>query len=349
MNNQDLGLDLEQMLIINSPEMVIYDSTFIERTNSFKNTLVESPAIKAATTSRQIPGMNLGRVFNFKVSEGRDYTLRIFSTDYHFVETYDIDLLAGRDFRFSDHNPDFSKLNTILINETAAKLIGYSPDSAIGLPVSFYGMNWNIIGVMEDYHQVSLHTPIEPLIVIPAYSTNSFISLRVSENNISETIAYANEVYDRFFPGNAFEYFFLDDRFQEQYQSDQQFGKLFGGFAILAVLIACMGLFGLVSFTARLKLKEIGIRKVLGANVSDIWLLLNKEILVLLTVGIFIALPIIFFGINEWLSGYAYRMEMHLGLFLWPALLMILIATLTIIRQTLHSAKANPVEALKQE
>ncbi|MCB0839246.1 MAG: ABC transporter permease, partial [Bacteroidetes bacterium] len=316
MNDQDLGLEIDQILVVSSPEMTGFDSTFIERTNSFKNTLIENPNIKAATTSRQIPGRNLGRVFNFRVRDSRDYTLRNMAADYDFVNTYQINLLAGRDFRVGDHNPDFSKLSTILVNESAVKMLGYSPDSAVGLPVSFWGMNWNIIGIMEDFHQVSLHTPIEPLVIIPAYSTNSFISLRVAENDISETIAYTQEVYDRFFPGNAFEYFFLSERFDEQYESDQRFGTLFGSFSLLAVIIACLGLFGLVSFNARLKMKEIGIRKVLGANALDIWLMLNREIMILLLVGVGLAWPLIFWGVNEWLSDYAYRMDISPGLFL---------------------------------
>ena len=178
---------------------------------------------------------------------------------------------------------------------------------------------------------------------------NGSISLKISSSHVSQTISSVKKEWDKLFPGNTFEYFFLDDHFNDQYKADQQFGKVFGIFTSLAILVACLGLFGLASFTTLQKTKEIGIRKVLGASVVNILNLLYREFAGLLAIAFFITVPLAWLSSNSWLQNYNFRIGMHWLYFLLPFLLIVLIALLTVSFQSIKAALANPVSSLRSE
>jgi putative ABC transport system permease protein len=210
-----------------------------------------------------------------------------------------------------------------------------------------------IVGVVQNYHHESLKSNVEAMVVFPTEWANYF-TLRLTggdkpAHSIQETIEKAKQNYEAFFPGNPFDYFFLDDFFNQKYQADQQFGKVFGLFAALAILVACLGLFGLASFTITQRTKEIGIRKVLGASESNILFLLSKDFATLILLSNLIAWPMAYWGINQWLQNYPYRIGLSPWLFIIPALIVLAIALLTISVQTIRTARSNPVKSLRYE
>jgi putative ABC transport system permease protein len=351
MNTKDLGLNIDQVLVIRPPGLTQWDSTFIDRIENFKEELKTIPHIKAAATSQRLPGSELARSFNVhRTGTDDNFTTRRTGIDQDFIDLYNIKVIAGRKFLSGDFNPNYGALHSMIINEHAVKLLGFnSPDDAIGKQVTIYKKDWDVVGVIADYHQKSLRNPLEPIVFLPLYGTGSPVSLKVEAGDLSGTIEKIKEKYTEFFPGNYFDYFFLDDRFNQQYKDDQLFGKVFGLFTCLAIFIACLGLLGLSSFIARLHAKEIGIRKVLGATVSSIVTLLSIGFVRLVIVAIIIASPLAWWIMDKWLEDFAYRITIQWWVFPSTAILAILIAMLTISFQSIKAAIANPVKTLRSE
>jgi len=267
-----------------------------------------------------------------------------------YLDLYKIKLLAGRDFTYTDFNPDFTKLHNIILNEDAVKLLGFSsPREAIGKTILRYQTKWDIIGVINNYHQKSLRSPVEPTLVMPAYSTNSYISVKVSPKDLPATIAAIRKKFDAFFPGNLYDYFFLDDHFNEQYKNDRLFGKVFAVFSGFAIFIACLGLLGLSLFATIQRTKEIGVRKVLGASVTNIVVLLSKDFIRLVIIAFIIASPVAWFVMHNWLQDFAYRINISWWIFLAAGILAVIIALGTISFQAIRAAVANPVRSLRTE
>ena len=271
--------------------------------------------------------------------------------DYGFLSTYNIGMAAGRDFKQNDHNTDGNLVKNILINRTASDLMGFlDPEDAINTRISFWGRDWFIVGVTEDFHNRALDKSIEPILFIPFYNaSDDSYSIKLANENIRETVAWIEDRYQELYPGNLFKYEFMDKAFDIQYEADQKFGVVFNVFSILAILIACLGLFGLAGYNAVQRTKEIGVRKVLGANAGHIIRLLSKDFMLLVVIANAIALPLVYFGAQEWLSSYAYRAPMGMGLFVLPIMIVLAIAGLTIIYHTIQSARRNPVHSLRYE
>ena len=354
MNKKELGFNMDQMLIISPPILTAWDSTFISKTNHFKEELKISASIKGAATSWNIPGAEeLGRSFNVKRADSESserFTMRHTGVDYDFMTVYGIKMLAGRNFTVADHNPDWSKLHNIIINYSAAKLLGFnSPQEAVGKSIFRGDKKWDVIGIVADYHQKSLQYPLEPIIFLPAYSTNSSISVKVAASDLSTTLTEIKEKYASFFPGNFFDYFFLDENFNRQYENEQLFGKVFGIFAAFAVFVACLGLFGLTMFSTIQRTKEIGVRKVLGASVSNILVLLSKDFIILIVIACFIAFPVAWLVMNHWLRDFSYRTTMNGWVFLIAGVAALFIALVTISFQAIKTAVTNPVKSLRTE
>ena len=354
MNKQDLGIDISQVMTVNSPEMSQWDSTFIERMDAFKAELVKFPGVESAATSNRAPGERMGRIFGLQKKEegtdGQSFTSNVINADFEFAKTYYLEPVAGRFFRQSDHSYDWAAVDKIAINEATAKMLGYTDyESAIGKGVRFWDKDWRIVGVMPDYHQRSLHTAIEPIVFISSYSTFNLLSVRLSGENTDQTIAQVKETYGQFFPGNTFDYSFVNDDFQEYYESDQRFGNILSFFTLLTLLVACLGLFGLASYTTFLRTKEIGVRKVLGASSAGIVMLLSKDFIKLVIVALVIATPIAWYLIKIWLQEYAYRIEIDWWVFGLAGVAAILIAFLTVGTQSMKAALGNPVESLRSE
>ncbi|HEV9035735.1 MAG TPA: FtsX-like permease family protein, partial [Puia sp.] len=212
-----------------------------------------------------------------------------------------------------------------------------------------YDKTWDVIGVINDYHQKSLRYPVEPTMLMPAYSNNSIISVKVNTSDMPATIGAIKKTYDAFFPGNYFDYYFLDDHYNQQYASDRLFGKAFSIFAGFAIFIACLGLLGLSLFATMQRTKEIGVRKVLGASVAHIIVLLSADFIRLVIVSILIATPLAWYIMHRWLQDFAYRIDIGWWVFVVAGLLAVVIALATISWQAARAAIANPVKALRSE
>lgn len=354
MNNRDLGFNMDQVLVVNAPVMTNWDSTFINRVNSFKEELKTIPGVKGAATSWSVPGGDIGRSFNVRQADSAAsttrYTMRHTGVDYDFMNLYGIKLIAGRYFTLADHDPDWNKIHNSIINRSAAKLLGFaSPEAAVGKAILSGNKRWDVIGVVEDYHQKSLRYELEPMRFMPAYDIGSEVSVKITAADVSKTIAAIKKQYDTFFPGNLFEYVFLNERFNRQYQNEQLFSKAFGIFAAIAIFVACLGLFGLAMFSTIQRTKEIGVRKVLGASVSNILLLLSKDFVKLVVIASAIAFPLAWWIMNKWLQDFSYRINIAWWVFAIAGSIALVIALGTISFQAIKAAVSNPVKSLRTE
>jgi len=353
MNQQELGMNINQILIVKPPLLSTFDSAFMARENSFKQEVRQIANVTGVTTSNRVAGNEMSRAFDVHRTDdnsGNKYTVRQMGADYDFIDVYNIKLLAGRKLTSIDYNADYNKLHNVLINESAVKLLGFkSNDDALGKSIVMNDKKWDVIGVINDYHQKSLRYNLEPIILQPFYGTYNPISIKVNTTNVAETIAGIKTKYAEFFPGNLFDYFFLDERFNEQYKNDKLFGKAFGIFAGFAIFIACLGLLGLSLFATTQRTKEIGVRKVLGASVSNIVLLLSKDFIKLIIIAFVIASPVAWFVMHEWLQDFAYRINISWWVFALAGFLAIIIALATISFQAIKAAVANPVKSLRSE
>lgn len=352
MHNQQLGLNIDQMLIIKPPKLAqLGDSVFNKRLNYFKEEIKQLSHVKEATASNRLPGSELARAFDVRRvddSSNNKYTLSTWGINYDFINAYKIKMLAGRDFVPVDM--DLNTLHTAILNESAVKLLGFSTaESAIGNKIIVYGMQLDVIGVTADFHQKSLRYPIESTIFLPAYSTNNSISIKVVPVNLAQTISAIRKKYEAFFPDNLFDYYFLDEKFNEQYKGEQLFGKVFAIFSGFAIFIACLGLLGLSLFNTSQRIKEIGVRKVLGATVSSIVLLLSKDFIRLVLIANVIAFPLAWYVMQNWLNDFAYRITISWWFFAAAVVLAVFIALFTIVFQAIKAAIANPVKSLRTE
>ncbi|MEJ0106113.1 MAG: ABC transporter permease [Bacteroidota bacterium] len=352
-NEQNLGFNLSQVLSVKPPELTNWDSTFIDRENTFTEEIKKIPNVAGASTSWNQFGGETGRSFHIRRTDqdaSTHVTMRHTAISMGYLDLYQVKLLAGRDFVNTDFNPDWYKAHNLLLNESATKLLGYSsPADAIGKTIMRGDKKWDVIGVINDYHQKSLRYPIEPTMLFPAYSTNSYIFVKVNPQNLPATIAAIKQKYDAFFPGNLFDYSFVDERFNAQYRNDQLFGKVFALFSGFAIFIASLGLLGLSLFATMQRTKEIGVRKVLGASVSNIVLLLSKDFIRLVIIAFVIASPVAWFIMHSWLRDFAYRINISWWIFLLAGLLSVVIALATISFQAIKAAVANPVKSLRTE
>lgn len=353
MSKSDLGFNMDQILIVRPPKLTNWDSTFLSKTDNFKEELKQIAHVKSATTSWNTPGGDIGRSFNVRLADSTTtakYTMRHTSIDHDFLSVYGIKLVAGRNYDPSDHDPKAQHLKNILINESAAKMLGFaSPQAAIGRDIFRGPKRWTVIGVVADYHQKSLRYPMEPMLFMPFYSNNSEISVKLTPGDLPGTIAQIKKKYDAFFPGNLFDYSFLDERFNRQYENERLFSRAFGIFAALAIIVACLGLFGLAMFSTIQRTKEIGVRKVLGASVSNILVLLSKDFVKLVVIASLIAFPVSWYVMHKWLQDFSYRISISWWLFIVAGAAALLVALLTVSFQAVKAAIANPVKSLRTE
>ncbi|MEO5890558.1 MAG: ABC transporter permease [Ferruginibacter sp.] len=353
MSTQELGMNINQVLVIKPPIFSDFDSSFIAKENSFKMELRQIAGVTGVATSGRIAGEEMSRSFNVHRSDdnsGNNSTIRRMSADFDFIDVYGIKLLSGRKLSSLDYDPDYNKLHNVLINASAVKTLGFlSNDDAIGKSITVRDKKWDVIGVINDYHQKSLRYPMEPIMIQPLYGTYNPISVKVNTPDVAAAIASVKTTYMQFFPGNLFDYYFLDEKFNQQYRDDQLFGKAFSIFAGFAVFIASLGLLGLSLFATSQRIKEIGVRKVLGASVSNIVLLLSKDFIKLVFIAFLIASPLAWYVMHLWLQDFAYRINIEWWVFVIAGLLSVAIAMATISFQAIKAAVANPVKSLRTE
>ena len=282
--------------------------------------------------------------------EAKNLTVNFFNADHNYIEVFGLKVLAGRDFESKDHHPDPSQIRNIVINEAAVSLLGINnTEEAIGASVEFWNKKWTIIGVVNDFHQLSLHDQIEPLFLLPYYNTGNAISLKLDGPLQESTLAKIEEEYQAAYPGNYFDYYFLEDRYQRQYAADLRLGRISQIFTGLSLIMVVLGLYGLLTMTLNKKVKEIGIRKVLGARLEQILMVLAREFAWLMLVAMVIGIPVSIYGIQEWKAGFAYTKETQIALIAFSSLLVVLISVMPVIFQSGKVMKNNPVDSLRAE
>jgi putative ABC transport system permease protein len=269
--------------------------------------------------------------------------------DYEFLDVFKMKLVAGRAFSEDYINDQDTSL---IITESAARLLGFkNPEEAIGQTIAITNFEWNpiVVGVVNDYHQVSLKQSLDPTIFYCTNYSGEFYSMRLNTTDLTKTIGHIQQSWDKAFPGNPFEYFFLDDFFNRQYENEKKFGKLFTTFSILAMIVGCLGLFGLSAYTATQRTKEIGIRKALGSSSQGIFVLLSKEYVKLVALSIAVATPLVWYFMQSWIESFPYRTAITIEIFVLSGLVVLLISLLTVSYQTLRAARTNPVDSLRYE
>ncbi|MEQ8424950.1 MAG: FtsX-like permease family protein, partial [Cyclobacteriaceae bacterium] len=347
MRNQNLGIDINQTLVIRGPGAT--DSTYAQKMESFKAEALRLNGVVSMTASTNVPGdeifwaSGISRLVGGPESPISGYTVGI-DTDY--VNSFDLKLVAGRSFNKSFPNDQ----QRMILNRAMSDALDFeSPESAIGEQVIHQGDTMEIVGVLENYHQMSLKEAVTPLVFRYTPNFSSFYAFKIESANYKELLSSLEGPWNAFFPGNPLDYFFLDQFFNRQYESDRQFGQVFGIFTVLAIFVACLGLFGLASFMTIQRTKEIGIRKVLGSTVPNIVLLLSKGFIQLVLIANLIAWPLAWWIMNMWLQGFPYRIEVNPLLFVAAGAGVIVIAFLSVGFQTLKAAMINPAQTLKYE
>jgi len=360
LKKHDKGLSLDQIVTLQMPKNDWrLDSINAPKMSYLKQELARISGVKSVAVSYMVPGIGvttlegtsnrLTWVGNPAASgQGTTYFLDVEKT---FFETYGIRLLAGGVF---DSPNDEASAQNVLINQTALKMLGFpSAEAAIGQSVVFERSPEYLIrihGVVADFHIESLKEPTRPTIYYcRKWLRSGYVSLKLATENTADVLAQVQPLWQRVWPETPLEMKFLDDQFNAQYRTEQQLGHVFGLFAGLAVLIACIGLFGLATFTAEQRTKEIGIRKVLGASVAGITSLLAKDFLKLVVIAIFIASPLAYYCMQRWLADFAYRVDMQWWMFAVAGAAAAAIAFLTVGFQSVRAALANPVKSLRSE
>ncbi|HEX5025025.1 MAG TPA: ABC transporter permease [Agriterribacter sp.] len=348
MQSKSLGLDKERLITMG------YSTEVSKQYSAFRTELLQNPSFKNITRSSRIPSGRLLDSQGASTLSGdslRPVTTSIknVNTDYDFVATYGIALKAGRYFS-RDYGSDTSNF---VINEASVKAVGWkSPDDAVGKDFQYGGVKGHIIGVMQDFHFESMHQPIAPIVMVmrpPAREFFNNMAIKIGGGNVTGAIASLEKTWQKFFPETPFDYTFLDDSYTRLYESEQKQASLFTSFSFIAILIACLGLFGLSAFAISQRVKEIGVRKVLGANITGIVGLLSKDFLKLVAIAAVLAFPVAGFAMHNWLTDFAYRIDIHWWVFIAAGLLAALIAFITISFQAIKAAMANPVESLRTE
>ncbi len=346
MRSQALGLDIDQTLVITKPAN---DSTRVSRTKAFKEELMRQSIFKSATVSGSIPGekveFNAGGIRLESAPENTGKQYRVIGIDYDYIPSFGLKLIAGRNF-----DDALGEKDGVVFNRKGIKQLGFDDvEKVLGEKINFWGDVLTIVGVVEDFHQESLREAYEPLILRLDPGVNGAISLKLNTKKADEAVTAAKKAWAQFFPEEAFEYAFLDEKYDKQYQADERFGQIFGFFALLAVLVSCLGLLGLSAFVTSQRTKEIGIRKVLGASVASVTSLLARDFLVLVVLAIVIASPVALYLMNQWLDNFAFSTTLPWWVFAAAGLATLVIALLTVSFQAVKAALMNPVESLRSE
>ena len=284
-----------------------------------------------------------------KAKKKKDGCLELFFCDGDMLETLGLELLAGRDFDLKEYGSDFTAAT--MVNETTLKRLGWTAEEAIGKSLNIDirdSIPRKIVGILKDYNFLSLKEKIEPLVLSTAMNYR-IIAIKLNTNDLSATIADIKGIWNELVANHPFDYRFLDDVYQNLYETEQQQQAMMQLFAFLAILIACLGLFALSTFTTERRTKEIGIRKVLGATVSDVVFLLSKEFGALILIAFLIAIPVSYYAMYEWLNDFEYHVNIGLGTFVLAGILILVFAWLTVGYQSVKAAIGNPVNALRYE
>jgi putative ABC transport system permease protein len=343
--NKNLGYNKDHLIILPSSGKIK------DNLDSFKSQLLQNSNVKMVATSRLVPSNMLlnswgGRVYQDGKYEPLSFRLAVQEVDYDFINTYQLKMLAGREFSKQFATDDSA---AFILNESAVRKIGWKNDEAIGKRMNYGGNDGRVIGVVNDFNFETLHNEIVPIIFLITKTGNNQVTVRISGKDIPLTLSYLKQKWAEYRPGYPFDYEFLNQKLNSLYRNDQKLGSAFGIFALIAVIIACLGLFGLASYTSEVRTKEIGVRKVLGASVSNIVFLMSREFMWLIIIANIVAWPIAYYAMSKWLGEFAYATGINIWLFISAGALALLIAIITVSYQSIKAAIQNPVKSLRYE
>jgi len=344
--HKDLGYDKDALLFLR----VNGNTEVINGFSAFKNELANSPLISGITTSNSllIAGLGSGgsKTVDINGNPLQVNTSRL-RVDADFMKVHGIRLLAGNDFTVSTAG---DTIRQIILNEQAVKRFGWNdPEVAIGKPFEMGNQKGVVRGVVNDFHFNSLQQAIEPLAIYPIGDRFSRITLKADIKKVDQSISFIEKTWKKHFPSALFDYDFMDEQIGEQYAAEKKFAKIFLYFSVLSIVIACLGLYGLTAYSASQKVKEIGVRKVLGATVNNLAIMLSRDFLKLILVAFIIAVPIAWYIMNNWLMDFAYRTDIAWWMFGAAGLLVLMIAIVTVSFQVIKAAVANPIKSLRTE
>jgi putative ABC transport system permease protein len=345
LKNKDLGFDKDQMMVT-----LVQMPTTRKNFKAVKAELLQNPNIRHVSFSSGVP--TRGGELRLMIPEGKadteTFDMIVMRGDFDFIETYGIEIIAGRNYS-QEFSTDASA--AYIINETAARKFGWSPEEAVDKKLRFAeGRPGQIIGVVKDFHFQSLSEAIDPITIIIDEQNLAFASLKLNTQDESDIIAYVKDKWESVEQGREFDYFFIDEEFRALYSSEERLSDILSFFALLAIFVACLGLFGLASFTAEQRTKEIGIRKVLGANVQNIVFHLSKEFVRWVVFANLIAWPTAYFVMRSyWLADFPYRIDPRVLTFILAGIISLLIAVLTVSFQVVRAAVSNPIDSLRYE
>jgi len=316
-------------------------------TELFRKELLKNPDILKVAGSSHLPvriGWSNIPAWDGKDEDDNPFFYRL-NVDFDFFDLYNLEIVNGRAFS-DEYGEDRGK--AYILNEAAVKRLGW--DNPVGQNFGFWRITGKVVGVVKDFNFESLHKPVTPLgIGVYDRNTFSYVSVKIRPDNVAKTIQYIEDEWEKFAPDYPFEYSFIDERLDNMYKSEQRMAVSFNYFTGIAIFIACLGLFGLSSFIAENRTKEIGIRKVLGASVSSVVVLITKEIFLLILCANIIAWPLAWFAMQKWLDNFAYKVDMDITMFFAAAMAAFIIALMTMSYQSLKAALSNPVDALRYE
>ncbi len=353
MQNLDLGVETEQMLVVPGPQLG-KDSSYAARRSSFAQALAQQSSVEDYAVSGSVPS----RFYSFITSgftqpgskpkdELKNYSFLIIGDRY--LPAYGVPLVTGRNFTAQETAVNWNDNSKVILNERAVAELGFeSPEEAMRTKIKWDERYLEVVGVTKDYNHMSAKANIDPMIFYPQ-NNDAYYSIRLTPDRMKEKVSELENLYKTYFPGNPFEYFFLDESYQKAYESEQQYGQIFTTASLLAIFIACLGLFGLARFTVEARTKEIGVRKVLGASVASIVTLLSKDFLKLVVVAIVIAAPVAAYFLDGWLEDFAYRIDIAWWVYALAALLAVSIAFVTVGYQSVKAGLMNPVDSLRSE
>jgi putative ABC transport system permease protein len=349
LKSKESGINKSDILIVNTPR--IGEQDILNQRKAFKDELGKLAFIENVSFSSVIPGMhnmfNRGgiRRINDDPTSGKNY--RITEIDNNFTQVYSNVFIAGKNLSGINN----SDANSVIINLAASELLGFeSAENAIGEKILIRGLENIIIGVIENFHQESPRLDFEPQIFRSAQRFNGYFSIKLSNtNNLSKIQSKIKSQYKEFFHGNPFDYYYLEDYYKNQYKTEERFGKVFAAFSLLALFITSLGILSLSAFSAAQRKKEIGIRKVMGASMNQILILLSKSYITLLIISFIIAIPIIYYAINKWLENFANKMDLNIWIFVIPIILISVFSLVTVAFQSIKTARKNPSDSLRYE
>ncbi|QTN39651.1 ABC transporter permease [Cryomorphaceae bacterium] len=350
MRNRNLGFDGDQVLVLQLPR----DTAVTNRGASLRLELEQLPQVQEATLSTNFPGRTVGELLFRIEQEGalKERGIKFMAVDEHFLDTYGIELLEGRNFR-REGGTDATQ--AFIINQTAAERFGWNQE-AIGKRMQ-WGLMANdsaandgrVVGIVEDFHFASLHNPIEPMVFRYHPGNSRLLAVKIQSDDLASGMKSVEKVWDNMSGGYPFDYEFVDEEFDALYRSEERMLTIFGYFSFISIFIAILGLFALSSFTIEQRIKEIGIRKILGASVAQIIRLISKDFMLLVAIAVLISLPVSYVLLQRWLQDFAYRIELSIFILLISAGLAFLLAFLTVGYHSFRAARANPVNALRYE